>query len=414
MKSAIEGINNQLSINYKIKKLDSRNSWYAFTVLFIIFDYTRIYNDINLSSLRPLLIISIILIYFIIESGDYRTIKSKQLFLIWSFVLLLFIYVPFARNSFFAFGTARDQFVYMPFIISVVLTIKSIERFKNFILILICVQIYIAIYAIFHAGYGPGNYFDDENDLALYVNMWIPFCYFLFFSYRGILKKIICFSGLIFGLLSVVVSFSRGGFIGLVTMGIVVWLFSKRKVFSLLIVIVLSGLVFIYAGDQYWSEMSTVTNSAEGTGRARIESWKSAWYMFIDRPFGVGGNNFQVWFPEYQTDWFKRGMWGRVAHSLWFTLIPELGILGIYIYISLLYKNIKVIFKFKNIYFNDNDEDRKYFSYFGRALIASFAGYFSSGTFISVLYYAHYWYLVGLIICAKNLLESEGLISEVG
>ena len=40
-------------------------------------------------------------------------------------------------------------------------------------------------------------------------------------------------------------------------------------------------------------------------------------------------------FPEYQGERFKKGMWGRVAHSLWFTLLPETGVLGVVIFLAL-------------------------------------------------------------------------------
>ena len=128
--------------------------------------------------------------------------------------------------------------------------------------------------------------------------------------------------------------------------------------------------------------------------------------MFLDNPLGVGGNNFQVRFEEYQSGWFQRGMWGRVAHSLWFTLISELGIIGIIIYFRLLYYNLKDIFVLKKIKASSNDELR-YLHYLSLAFITSFVGYFVSGTFLSVLYYPHYFYVTAMIVASRNLLEKQ-------
>ena len=377
--------------------------WGFFTALYIILDYTRIYNVFNLGFLRPLMILSLVLIYYIFSSGEYHKAKSKQLSYIWFFIFLLACYIPFARNNYYAFAVAKSQLLYMPFIISVIITINSVDRLKKFILLLISIEIYIALYAFTHSGIGPGNYFLDENDLSLYLNMWLPFCYFLFFAYKRKKNKILCLTGLVLGLLSIVVSFSRGGFLGLIAMAIVLWLFSKKKIVTLFAILFFSGIMFLFAGEKYWAEMSTSINAEEGTGKARIESWKSAWAMFLDKPLGVGGGNFMIHFPEYQTDFFKRGMWGRASHSLWFTLIPELGIIGIYIYFTLIFYNLKDIFRLKNIQFDDRDEDKKFLAYTGRAFIASLAGYFVSGSFISVLYYAHYWYLIGLIVATTKI-----------
>lgn len=391
------------TINPTNPNLQANSNWFFFTVLFIILDYTRIYQGLHLGFFRPLMIVTLVLTYFIFSSGEYSRAKSKQTTYMWLFILLLACYIPFARNNYFAYMTAKAQLLYMPFILSVIICIDSIERLKKFIFICICIEVYIAIYAFTHAGYGPGNYFDDENDVALYLNMWLPFCYFLFLVHKSIIKKIVCLTGLIIGLLSIIVSFSRGGFVGLIAMGAVTLLFSKKKTLFLFIIIILAGLIIQFAGEKYWAEMSTSINTEEGTAKGRIESWKSGWRMFLDNPLGVGGNNFQVRFDEYQTDYFKRGMWGRVAHSLWFTLIPELGVFGFYIYLSLLYYNLKDIFMLKSISFDDRDENKKYLNYLGRAFIVSFTGYFVSGIFLSVLYYAHYWYLTALLVATTRI-----------
>jgi O-antigen ligase len=148
--------------------------------------------------------------------------------------------------------------------------------------------------------------------------------------------------------------------------------------------------------------MKTISNTDQGTANERMLSWRAGWDMFIDNPLGVGGNNFQFRFPEYQSEEFARGMWGRVAHSLWFTLIPELGIFGILIYFSLLKYNIKDILYVKKIDPGD-DRDLLYLKSISAAMLASLAGYFASGTFLSVLYYPHYWYLSAIIVAMTKI-----------
>jgi O-antigen ligase len=165
---------------------------------------------------------------------------------------------------------------------------------------------------------------------------------------------------------------------------------------------IIVSILYLTVGDEYISEMKTVTDTEGGTAVSRIESWKAGWRMFLDNPLGVGGNNFQVRFPEYQGEHFQRGMWGRVAHSLWFTLIPELGIIGIWIYFMLLIVNLKNVFFLKSLKDTSNN-DIKYLQHVGLAMLASFVGYFASGTFLSVLYYAHYWYLIPILVASNNI-----------
>jgi putative inorganic carbon (hco3(-)) transporter len=264
-------------------------------------------------------------------------------------------------------------------------------------------MIYITIYSLFHKGTGSGNYFKDENDLCLYINSIIPFCYFLFLCEKNKKKKLFYAGGLVIATLGIVKSFSRGGFIGFISIVAIAWWFSSKKIVGIIILCLLVSLMFYYGGDTYREEIATVTDGQSGTGRERIESWKSGWEMFLSNPFGVGGNNYQILFPDYQTKYFERGMWGRVAHSLWFTLLPELGIPGIFIYFSLLYYNLQDIFYLKKfLSMSNTNQDIQFLYNLSLAFLASFAGYFASATFLSVLYYPHYWYLTALLVAAKK------------
>jgi hypothetical protein len=400
------------------KKVKTYSPWFVFTLLYLVIDYGRPQDILPIGFLRPAMFVILILAGFILVDQKFLKPRDKQTKLIWAFIALTAVYVPFAVNNFFALDTPRTMLSYMPFILSTVMCVISFARLKSIMFIAVCTMIYISCYSLFYKGVGSGNYFADENDLALYVNMWIPFCYFLFVSEKGKIKKILYGSGLLTGIAAIVVSSSRGGFVGLICVFAVIWLFSPRKIISLVVVCLLVAGVFFIASEKYWAEMETIKETGKGTAHGKILSWEAAWDMFLDNPLGVGGNNFQARFPEYQSSEFKRGMWGRVAHSLWFTLIPELGIFGIIIYFFLLYYNIKDIFFLKRIYKGKENEDLLYLQYFSRGTIGSFAGYFATGTFLSVLYYPHYWYLTGIIVAAvniakKTLSESEAKASAV-
>lgn len=300
----------------------------------------------------------------------------------------------------------------MPFIVSVIICVNTTERLKMIVFICVLIMMYISIYAITHNGYGPGNYFLDENDLSLYINMWLPFGYFLFWFEKHKIKKMLYAASVILGVVAVVVSFSRGGFVGLIAVALGIWMFSHRKIIAMVFIALAVFLVFIFSDPTYREEMATVTDTEESTAVVRIESWKSGWGMFLDNPLGVGGNNFVVRFPEYQTDFFKRGMWGRAAHSLWFTLIPELGVGGIIIYSLLLYYNLKDIFLLLGKSRQVGRHETMYLESLGRAFLASFAGFFASATFLSVLYYAHYWYMTGFIVAAINAANHLSLTEQ--
>jgi len=378
--------------------------WFIFSLAYLIIDYARMQDVIPLLPyLRPGLIIIVILTIFFIFKGNFKDVDTKQTRMIALFILLLCFYVPLVRNNFFAWRTFKIMLLYLPFILSIIFCVRSLDRLKKLICVILLIMIYISAYSLGHAGKGSGGYFFDENDLSLFINMWLPFCYFLFISEKARLMKIVYACAFIIGIIAVVASFSRGGFIGLVSMFLVLWFFSPRKVLTLTVIVICACSIYYLGGQAYRDEMSTVTDTEEGTADARIRSWETAWDMFLDNPLGVGGNNFQVRFPEYQGDRFPRGMWGRVSHSLWFTLIPETGVFGIIIYLMLLYYNIKDIFQIKKLNSSQDDPEARYLYYISLAMLASLAGFFASATFLSVLYYPHYWYMTAIIVTAMNI-----------
>jgi hypothetical protein len=107
------------------------NALFNFLIVYIIFDYGRPQELLNIGFLRPQLILNLILIYLIYQSRVGFFPQVKQIKLMWTFVLLLACYIPFARNNYFAFATTRNQLVYMFFILSMFISVQSFRRLKN-------------------------------------------------------------------------------------------------------------------------------------------------------------------------------------------------------------------------------------------------------------------------------------------
>lgn len=338
------------------------------------------------------------------RSGKFRMVASPQVYRMVLILFLLALHVPFARNNFWAFNTTLGFFLLVPFCISIVLFVDSFERLRVFMKWWIFLAIYIAVNGIRGSGVAGSSFLEDENDVSLLINMMLPFALCLFVYEQQmkmrlvyLITSLLCVAGIVF-------SRSRGGFLGLIAVLTVIWLASPRKVLSLFLVGVLALGVFLVSDQKYWDRMSTIEKTDEGTAKERTDSWHAGWEMFKDHPFGVGPGNFPIRFPEYQPETMKRSMWGRQAHSLWFTLLPELGVPGLLLYLSLLWLNLRDLRYLRRL---PKDDDNSRFVYFlSLAYVASLVGYFVSGTFLSVLYYPHYWYLTAMIVATRKIVEN--------
>jgi putative inorganic carbon (hco3(-)) transporter len=401
-------------------------SWFFFTILFLIIDYGRPQDTFRvIGYIRPAMIVVLILIIYLVRNWRLVPRKIPQITLIWFFILILALHIPFARNNRFAFNTTNTMLLAMPFILSTFTCINTFARLRTIFIVAICLMTFQSLFAIAHGGHGSGSVFLDENDLALFVNTWLPFSFALFLMEKKILGKILLALCALLGIGATVISFSRGGFIGLVAMAVVFWIFSTRKILMIVLSvfgIVAVGLVLMMASQgriahqkksSYWQEMASSTDASHGTARERIESWKAGWRMFLANPLGVGGNNYQVRFPDYQDNtYFKRGMWGRVAHSLWFTLLPETGFPGAIIYLVLLFFNVKTALRLRKGSPFLPVEQVRFYKEISVAFLASFAGFFSSATFLAVLYYPHYWYLTGLLVAVSLVSTTDGAVPD--
>ncbi|VFQ44442.1 O-antigen ligase family protein [Desulfoluna butyratoxydans] len=392
-------------------------SWFFFTMMYLVVDYGRPQVVLPIAAMRPALILTLVLCFYLLINGYKDYLQYRQVWLMGLFILLLAAYVPFVRNQYYSFMAFKTQLLYMPFVLSLIVCVDSVRRLRTVMTVGVILSIYIGLYSMTHGWIGPGHYFHDQNDLSLYMNMWFPISYYLYATERSRSLRLLFLAGVGVGLLTVVGSMSRGGFVGLLAVCLAMCFFSKRRALSLTLVALACVAVVLWVDSGYIDEMATITDLSESTADTRLKSWAAGWRMFLDNPLGVGGNNYPIRFPEYQGNDFQRSMWGRAAHSLWFTLIPETGIIGTLLYLLLVHANVKDVFWLIRVSTWDEDwdedegddddeaEDRGFLRALGLGFIVAMVGFFASATFISVLYYAHFWYLTGLIIVTVNVAE---------
>ena len=112
--------------------------------------------------------------------------------------------------------------------------------------------------------------------------------------------------------------------------------------------------MLIFAPEKYWEEMESSTSDQTltvGTGAERLYTWGIGWEMFLGNPIlGVGQGNFPWNFENYQGgDRFNtRSLAGRAAHSMYFTLLPELGTVGTGLFILMVLSNYSVLGKVRS------------------------------------------------------------------
>ena len=404
-------------------------------ILYLAFEYGRVHALLGpLKSLHLPFFASMGLLLFLIAEKPVLKDKPTKWFL--ASVILMAIHSPFATNNYWAFQFTRMVFTYFVIHLAIRKYVVTYKMFRQMMFLWLICGIFLCIQGVLHGGEVKGSaFFSDNNDFSLAMNMFLGISFFRFMENPKKNIGVLAIVGLfLFGIL---VSFSRGGFVGLCVMTVFIWIKSGRKMLGAVLVIGMVIFVSQVAPSKYWDKMRTITDLEEtaqykGSSGGRIYYWGRAWEMFLDHPLvGVGPGNYPWRISEYEPEEGLRGKTrsGRVSHSLYFTLISELGLAGCLFFGMMLFFNYKTLreimkkFKGKNrmrvshgwaenegnevLEAKDSEilrvKNMMYYDSLG--IYVAFIGFLASGTFLSVLYYPHFWILSSMITSMGRLRE---------
>jgi O-antigen ligase len=409
-------------------------------LIFLFLDYVRPQSFLPVfESLKLGMIVQGLLLLCLVATGNLLNFKNIQTKLFLALILLMTIHVPIATNNYWAFQIWRTVGLYFIVYLSIISFVDSFQKIEKFVQIWMIIIFVISIIGLINGGRVPNSAFmGDENDFALGMTIAIPFSYFMFLDATDIRKKIYYLLGIGTLVYANVMSYSRGGFIGLATVFLYCWFKSSRKILTGFIIMVLAWGLYLAAPASYWERIRSIKeeNIEQGTGEARWYSWKLAWRMFRSHPIiGVGPGNYRMVVEGYQTEEellyrpaYRRNMWGRAAHSLYFTLLSELGVVGVLLFFGMLVsyyrdmrglnqeeKRLREIVGSRGLDHIDNDSGYAAFGearYIISGINGSLFGFLVSATFLSVFDYPHFWILIALCTAIINVKKST--LSPVG
>ena len=335
---------------------------------------------------------------------------------------LMALHVPFATNNFWALMVFKDMVLYFFLYLGITAYIDSIEKMRKLVTVWVGIHLVLAILGMQSEGKGVGGWLGDENDFCMEMNVAVPFAYFMLLGLKHRPSRVFYFSLLCIFIMTAMVTLSRGGFIGLAAVGTYCWLKSSQKGRAVVLGGVVIILMLIFAPEKYWEEVQSSTSDQTmtvGTGAERLYTWGIGWQMFLGNPiFGVGQGNFPWNFDEFQgAERFNtRSLSGRAAHSMYFTLLPELGLIGTGMFFMMMLSNyttagrVRLGAKRMTIAVpkdGKKENDIAFSVALSSALEAAMVGYLVSSVFIATLYYPTIWILTGFAVALGNVTTRE-------
>ena len=400
------------------------NIGFYLVMLAMLFEFGRpqdILPPLKVVPIPTIIVIALTSAVFISGKASFSNVQTKLWLILLAFMA---IWVPFANNNFHALMTLKDMTQCFFFYLGIITFVNTTKRMHTVILIWLAVHTVLAINGMLHGGRGVGGWLGDENDFGMEMNVAIPVAFFMYQVARTQRAKLSYIVLLGLFIMSVVATSSRGAFLGLLSVAAFCWFYSPRKIISLALGVCLVGLVLIAAPQEYWDRINSITDDStmeSGTAGQRVFTWGIGWEMFLANPvFGVGQGNFPWTIGEYLDGrtWQTKSLAGRQAHSLYFTLLPELGLLGTLIFGSMIYLNYRdtrvrqLLAKLPPSAaaepgsFVAEDPQTAQAILFGDAILGGMIGYLTTSTFISTLYYPTFWIMMALAVALRNTTES--------
>lgn len=270
------------------------------------------------------------------------------------YTLMLFGVMGVSMIQAFDFTYSKDwmvEFAKVGIFFMMIVTLAENEKdVKTLMWIFGILMTYIAYQAVYnyHAGFIVESISGDRLDyakadqgmgsghvaLANLTLQGMPFIWYFTWQTRktilkafGILMLLVCFYG-------VVISGSRGGFVGLVAFYVCLFYLSKKKLLVGAAGLVGAMLLPLLGGEGYMEYMDTIlglfTGGSDVSGSSRITGLRHGFEMLLRRPLlGVGPGCY----PLARRAWFGWGLW---AHNHYGELMGDLGVIGTIVWFKFL------------------------------------------------------------------------------
>ncbi|MEO5823105.1 MAG: O-antigen ligase family protein [Vicinamibacteraceae bacterium] len=266
----------------------------------------------------------------------------------------------------------------------------------------------------------------NPNDLAMNMVTFLPFAAFAALGRGKALARLFAAGVTLLMLGTILFAKSRGGFLALAVTGVLIVAQSGRLRPGLAALLVVGTLVATPLMPQsFWTRLSSIVNSEDdetGSREARVVLLQDGVKAFSDHPFtGVGAGQFQNYNPPDRQE-----LW-RETHNVELQVLTELGLIGGMAFVWMLVQGGRTAFTVWQALrprrrLNGAAEadpafaphEREWMRAHVGACIAAFAGWLVCAQFGSIGYYWTLYYVLALIVAARETLARRLDWASVG
>ncbi|OPX92402.1 MAG: O-Antigen ligase [Pelotomaculum sp. PtaB.Bin104] len=375
----------------------------------------------GLKPIRPALSVGlIVVILYVFNHAIYknRLIDNQQCRLYLYLLATMIISIPFAYYRRGAF-----EFVFTKYIVIVIyffLFYKIIDNTKKLqgLLWIACVGTSMYLLSALYLGEMNSGRLQfgemlDPNDLAFFALSFLPFNILFLSKNNPWWSRLLFLVNIAVSILVILMTGSRGGFIALGIV-LIMLLFSRPRTvkFSYKIVVAaIASMTVIYGGATIdFSRFKTISQIKEDYNvwdeTGRLEVWKKGFEMMLNDPLtGVGVTCFSEAIGQKRKEQGLQELW-QAPHSSLVQIGAETGVFGLILFVLISYKAFRIFGKLKS-----TSKFEQVFK-IGEVARIGFAGHFVSSMFLSQAYSIYWSFYIVLSAALLNLCRQANVATK--
>lgn len=246
-----------------------------------------------------------------------------------------------------------------------------------------------------------GGIFENPNDLATALNLLLPFAVLLTLTSKGgsRLFYLCCVVVLAVGVL---LTFSRGGFLGLIALSVVLLrkLGRGRQIKTTLAAAFICGILLVVTPGGYGGRLATIFNIEQdqtGSAQERRKLMELAATIAIRRPIiGIGMGNFHIYSHRELN-----------AHNAYLEIAAELGMAGLLAYLIVIFAPLRSLFRIERQTRGMRSKSEKEMYWMSVCLQAAFVAYMVCSFFASIQYLWYLYYTAAYAVALRQIHATE-------
>ena len=255
-----------------------------------------------------------------------------------------------------------------------------------------------------HRVYGPpGTFIGGNNEMGLALAMTVPLMYYLYRETKQFYLRWGLAAAMLLTSLAAIGTHSRGALLGMGAMAVMLWLKSRHKIFTAVLVAAGVGLVYALMPPEWFERMASIkTYEEDQSARGRIAAWTMAFNMASSRFFGGGFESFQwssfaIYYPGYTG--------AHDAHSIYFEVLGEHGFVGLALFLTLGLLTWFSAWRIRRA--AETSAELAWMANLVRMTQVSLVAYAAAGAFLGMAYFDYAYNLVLIVIVCKAILAAR-------